>query len=347
MQHLIRGRVLDFHADPAETQDNHRYWEDGAIIVQDGKIVAVGDHADLARPDLPETDHRPHLILPGFIDPHIHFPQLQVIASWGAQLLDWLNTYTFPEEARFADPDHATRMAGLFLDQLTAHGTTTAVAFCSSHKTSAEALFSAAHDRDMAMVAGKVMMDRNAPDAVLDNYQQERSDHVESYIVLSMEMGKVVCILDETAAAERDAAFAAGMLPPPPIPPVLTGGLVAMQDGAVAPGAGVLMPHAMLKTPLGDVDRLDTVAGRRFFVVTRNGAAAALGDRQRATLARLDASVIEIDGAYPETDGKLAAFLDQQGADAVIARPDFHSFGVAATAAGLSDLVDDLEAALS
>ena len=176
MQHLIRGRVLDFHADPAETQDNHRYWEDGAIIVQDGKIVAVGDHADLARPDLPETDHRPHLILPGFIDPHIHFPQLQVIASWGAQLLDWLNTYTFPEEARFADPDHATRMAGLFLDQLTAHGTTTAVAFCSSHKTSAEALFSAAHDRDMAMVAGKVMMDRNAPDAVLDTAQQGYDD---------------------------------------------------------------------------------------------------------------------------------------------------------------------------
>ncbi len=176
MQHLIRGRVLDFHADPAETQDNHRYWEDGAIVVQDGKIVAIGDHADLARPDLPETDHRPHLILPGFIDPHIHFPQLQVIASWGAQLLDWLNTYTFPEEARFADPDHATRMAGLFLDQLTAHGTTTAVAFCSSHKTSAEALFSAAHDRDMAMVAGKVMMDRNAPDAVLDTAQQGCDD---------------------------------------------------------------------------------------------------------------------------------------------------------------------------
>lgn len=176
MQHLIRGRVLDFHADPAETQDNHRYWEDGAIIVQDGKIVAVGDHADLARPDLPETDHRPNLILPGFIDPHIHFPQVQVIASWGAQLLDWLNTYTFPEEARFADPDHATRMAGLFLDQLTAHGTTTAVAFCSSHKTSAEALFSAAHDRDMAMVAGKVMMDRNAPDAVLDTAQQGYDD---------------------------------------------------------------------------------------------------------------------------------------------------------------------------
>ncbi|WP_108501507.1 guanine deaminase [Paracoccus indicus] len=176
MQHLIRGRVLDFHADPAETQDNHRFWEDGAIVVQDGQIVAVGDHADLARPDLPETDHRPHLIMAGFIDPHLHFPQVQVIASWGAQLLDWLNTYTFPEEARFADPDHAARMAGLFLDQLTAHGTTTAVAFCSSHKTSAEALFTAAHDRDMAMVAGKVMMDRNAPDAVLDTPQQGYDD---------------------------------------------------------------------------------------------------------------------------------------------------------------------------
>lgn len=176
MQQLIRGRVLDFHADPHDTADNHRFWEDGAILVDDGRIVAVGDHAELTRDGLKEIDHRPHLILAGFIDPHIHFPQLQVIASWGAQLLDWLNTYTFPAEAEFADPAHATRMAGLFLDQLTAHGTTTAVAFCSSHKASAEALFSAAHDRDMAMVAGKVMMDRNAPAAVLDTPQQGYDD---------------------------------------------------------------------------------------------------------------------------------------------------------------------------
>ncbi|WP_394225301.1 guanine deaminase [Paracoccus marcusii] len=176
MQQLIRGRVLDFHADPQDTADNHRFWEDGAILVDDGRIVAVGDHAELTRDGLEEIDHRPHLILAGFIDPHIHFPQLQVIASWGAQLLDWLNTYTFPAEAEFADPAHATRMAGLFLDQLTAHGTTTAVAFCSSHKASAEALFSAAHDRDMAMIAGKVMMDRNAPAAVLDTPQQGHDD---------------------------------------------------------------------------------------------------------------------------------------------------------------------------
>lgn len=176
MQQLIRGRVLDFHADPQDTADNHRFWEDGAILVDDGRIVAVGDHAELTRDGLDEIDHRPHLILAGFIDPHIHFPQLQVIASWGAQLLDWLNTYTFPAEAEFADPAHATRMAGLFLDQLTAHGTTTAVAFCSSHKASAEALFAAAHDRDMAMIAGKVMMDRNAPAAVLDTPQQGYDD---------------------------------------------------------------------------------------------------------------------------------------------------------------------------
>ncbi|WP_372800861.1 guanine deaminase [Paracoccus seriniphilus] len=176
MQHLIRGRVLDFHADPADSDDNHRYLPDGAILTEGGKIVAVDDYANLARPDLPETDHRPWLILPGFIDPHIHFPQVQVIASWGAQLLDWLNTYTFPEEARFADSDHATRMAGFFLDQLIAHGTTSAAAFCSVHATSAEALFTAAEARDMAMIAGKVMMDRNALPAVQDTPQQGYDD---------------------------------------------------------------------------------------------------------------------------------------------------------------------------
>ena len=176
MQQLIRGRVLGFHADPHDTQDNHRYIEDGAILVEDGRILAVGGYADLARDGLAEIDHRPHLIMPGFIDTHIHFPQVQVIASWGAQLLDWLNTYTFPEEARFRRQGHAPAMAEAFLDLLTDHGTTTAVAFCSVHKESAEALFSAAHARNMAMVAGKVMMDRNAPPEVLDTPQQGYDD---------------------------------------------------------------------------------------------------------------------------------------------------------------------------
>lgn len=176
MRQLIRGRVLGFHADPADTQDSYRYIEDGAILIEGGRILAVNDHSRLTEPGLPETNHHPHLIMPGFIDPHIHFPQVQVIASWGAQLLDWLNTYTFPEEARFKDPHHATRMAGLFLDQLIANGTTTAAAFCSSHPASVEALFTAAGARNMALIAGKVVMDRNAPDPVLDTPQTGYDD---------------------------------------------------------------------------------------------------------------------------------------------------------------------------
>jgi len=176
MKHLIRGRTLSFHADPAISSDAWRYIEDGAILIENGKIEAIGTYADLGDPALPVTDHRPHLILPGFIDPHLHFPQVQVIASWGAQLLDWLNTYTFPEETRFADPAHAHAMAGAFLDLLLAHGTTSAVAFCSSHKSSADALFTAAESRNMAMIAGKVMMDRNAPEGVLDTPQTSYDD---------------------------------------------------------------------------------------------------------------------------------------------------------------------------
>ncbi|MEF9603310.1 guanine deaminase [Paracoccus sp. PXZ] len=176
MRQLIRGRTLSFHADPADTENAFTYHEDGAVITEGGKIAAIGDYAVLREPGLPETDHRPHLILPGFIDTHIHFPQVQVIASWGAQLLDWLNTYTFPEESRFAQQGHAPLMAEKFLDLLLQHGTTTAVAFCSVHPQSAEALFSAAEARGMAMVAGKVMMDRNAPEAVLDTPQQGYDD---------------------------------------------------------------------------------------------------------------------------------------------------------------------------
>jgi len=176
MRQLIRGRTLSFHADPAEVENAFTYHEDGAVITENGKIAAIGDYAGLRDPALPEIDHRPHLILPGFIDTHIHFPQVQVIASWGAQLLDWLNTYTFPEESRFAQQGHAPLMAEKFLDLLLQHGTTTAVAFCSVHPQSAEALFSAAEARGMAMVAGKVMMDRNAPEAVLDTPQQGYDD---------------------------------------------------------------------------------------------------------------------------------------------------------------------------
>ena len=176
MKTLIRGRVLSFHADPTQTEDAFTYIENGAVLIQQGRILAVGEYADMEWDEALEIDHRPNLILPGFIDPHIHFPQVQVIASWGAQLLDWLNTYTFPEEGRFNQQGHAPAMADAFLNLLIDHGTTTAVAFCSVHPESVEALFSAAHARNMAMIAGKVMMDRNAPPQVLDTPQQGYDD---------------------------------------------------------------------------------------------------------------------------------------------------------------------------
>lgn len=178
---LLRGRVLSFKREPvaADDPDSLEYFEDGGLLVCDGLIAAVGDYRTLVEtvdPDVDVIDHRPHLILPGFIDTHIHFPQAQIIASWGSQLLDWLNTYTFPAEARFSDPDHCARIASAFIDELLRHGTTTAVTYCSSHKQSAEAFFSEAERRNLRMIGGKVMMDRNAPDGVFDTPQSSYDD---------------------------------------------------------------------------------------------------------------------------------------------------------------------------
>jgi guanine deaminase len=173
---LLRGRVLNFVAEPQGAEDlaSFQYLEDGAVLIEDGRIIAMGEHADVAAKaqGAEVVDHRPHLLMPGFIDLHLHFPQVQVIASWGSQLLDWLNNYTFPAELGFADASHATRMAGAFYDQLTGHGTTTAMAFCSVHETSAEAFFAEATRRDMCMIGGKTMMDRNAPEGLMDTAQE-------------------------------------------------------------------------------------------------------------------------------------------------------------------------------
>mgnify|MGYP000482005118 CR=1 FL=1 len=177
---LLRGRVLNFVSEPqgADDTDAYEYHENGAVLVSDGIIIAQGDFAtvSLQASDAEIIDHRPHLLMAGFIDTHIHFPQVQVVASWGAQLLDWLNTYTFPEESRYADAGHATRMAGLFYDELVKNGTTTAVSYCSVHKTSADAYFGEAARRNMRMIGGKVLMDRNAPDMVCDTPQSGYDD---------------------------------------------------------------------------------------------------------------------------------------------------------------------------
>ncbi|SER62065.1 guanine deaminase [Rhizobium sp. NFR03] len=170
---LLRGRTLTFRRRPLSMDDAQAYvYEtDGALLLEDGLIVASGAYSTLreqAPEDVIEIDHRPHLILPGFIDTHVHFPQMQVIGSYAANLLEWLNTYTFPEECRFVETAHAERIAVHFFDEMIRHGTTTAVAYCSVHKTSADAFFAEAMKRDMRMVAGKVMMDRNAPQGLLD-----------------------------------------------------------------------------------------------------------------------------------------------------------------------------------
>ena len=177
---LLRGRILTFHAEPSSDQDTdaYTYLEDGAILMSDGLIEATGEFAELAAqaPKAKIVDHRPHLLMPGFIDTHIHFPQVQVIASWGAQLLDWLNGYTFPEETRYSDPAHCAEMAAHFYDLLIGHGTTTAVAYCSVHSASVDAYFTEAARRNMRMIGGKVLMDRNAPDGLRDTPQSGYDD---------------------------------------------------------------------------------------------------------------------------------------------------------------------------
>jgi guanine deaminase len=175
---ILRGRVLSFVEEPQARDDraSYRLIEDGAVTIVDGIISAVGtfDPASAAGADI--IDHRPNLILPGFIDAHIHFPQMQVIGAYAAALLEWLNTYTFIEEQRFGDPAHAARIAGRFFDELVRHGTTTAAAYCSVHPQSVDAFFTAAAERNMLMVGGKVMMDRNAPVALRDTAQSGYDD---------------------------------------------------------------------------------------------------------------------------------------------------------------------------
>jgi guanine deaminase len=178
---LIRGRVLTFRDEPQSLDDaqSYRYIEDGAVLVENGRIARLGDYADVsaeAGHDVQVADHRPHLILPGFIDTHIHYPQTQVVASYAANLLEWLNTYTFVAEQKFADEQHAEFIAERFLDELIRHGTTTAVAYCSVHPQSVDAYFRASQHRNMRMLGGKVMMDRNAPPALCDTAQSGYDD---------------------------------------------------------------------------------------------------------------------------------------------------------------------------
>jgi guanine deaminase len=173
---VIRGRVLSFTDDPAVSGSRaYSLIDDGAVLVADGLIEAVGAARDIlarAPPGAVIDDHSGLLIMPGFIDAHVHYPQTQVIGSYGAQLLDWLYNHTFVEEQKFADPAHCARVAEFFLDELFRSGTTTAMVYCTVHPGSVEAFFSAAEQRGARMIAGKVMMDRDAPEALMDTAQR-------------------------------------------------------------------------------------------------------------------------------------------------------------------------------
>jgi len=170
---LVRGRILTFLEDPATAgRSANAYIEDGAVLMNDGRIEAAGDAREVlsqAPKDAILDDHSGCLVMAGFIDAHIHYPQTRVIGSYGAQLLDWLHNYTFLEEQKFADPAHCEKVAEFFLDELFRCGTTTALVYCTVHHESVEAFFAAAERRSARMIAGKTMMDRDAPEKLLDS----------------------------------------------------------------------------------------------------------------------------------------------------------------------------------
>ncbi len=174
-----RASVLHFNADPAFSDTAISWHEDGLLIVADGKVQAAGDYAALApmlAPGTPVHDYSGKLIMPGFIDTHLHFPQTDMIASPAPGLLPWLETYTFPTERQFADPVHAREVAEFFLDQLLRCGTTTAMVYCTVHRESVDAFFEASEARNLRMAAGKILMDRHCPDFLCDTAESGARD---------------------------------------------------------------------------------------------------------------------------------------------------------------------------
>ncbi len=161
-------------APPAAVRWRPDHW---LLVGDDGRIAAV--QSDAPDPRWRREEHPGTLLLPGFVDTHVHSPQLGVRASWGTGLLDWLDTYTFPAEGAWADPEVAARGSEQFLDALLAHGTTAAAVFPTVHRHSAAALFEGAARRGMRVVAGKVLMDRHAPDFLRDDVAGAERDCID------------------------------------------------------------------------------------------------------------------------------------------------------------------------
>ena len=179
MADLVLGQVLSFDGNPFEDGPSAaRHLTNGAVLLDHGRIVAVGDADDMRNRHAMATvtDYGKALISAGFIDAHVHYPQTAIIASWGKRLIDWLNTYTFPEEMRLADPAYAQTIANRYLDLALAHGTTSMCSYATVHPTSVDAFFTAAQTRGLRAYTGKTCMDRNAPDGLRDTAQSAYDD---------------------------------------------------------------------------------------------------------------------------------------------------------------------------
>lgn len=173
----LRADLVTFTGDPflKATDECLQFIQDAVVVITDGLITDLGPAAEvLGRlPDGVVPEHYPDAIISaGFIDTHVHYPQTEMISAYGEQLLEWLNTYTFVAEQRFASPEHAERIAKVFLRELLRAGTTTAVVYCTVHPQSVDAFFTESSRFNTRMVAGKVLMDRNAPEALLDTAQR-------------------------------------------------------------------------------------------------------------------------------------------------------------------------------
>ena len=178
----IRASFLHFTGDPDEQVDVCQYIEDGLLILKQGRVTVLGNASewlDLLPEGTPLDDYSGKLIMPGFFDTHTHYPQTDMIASYGAQLLEWLEKYTFPIERQFSDRGFADNVAEFFCDELLRNGTTTSSVFATIHPESVDAIFSAAQKRDMRLIAGKVMMDRNAPNYICDTAESSYAQSAE------------------------------------------------------------------------------------------------------------------------------------------------------------------------
>ena len=178
---IYRGELLHFLADPNKVgiENSYQYFEDGLLFLKDGLVEQVGDAKQLL-PIIPESVEIIHyesgLIMPGFIDTHVHYPQTEMIASYGEQLLEWLENYTFPAEREFSDFEHGKNVAEFFIEQLLQAGTTTALVFGTVHKESVDAFFSVAQKHKLRMICGKVLMDQNCPDYLSDTAETGYTD---------------------------------------------------------------------------------------------------------------------------------------------------------------------------